>query len=398
VTVLANFEIHALIVPDVLDDGACPASLADASLDYVVVNHMHQHVEDPIAALEHQRRSHFLHSKRRGAHRRSRQSRSRLDLWVWRSGFLAHEELEFGIDWLAACLVQSARERFIRVIGAEVPAQQRMKLRAEERASRQRRAVLPGCAVSEDVHVLHERWGQLDVTGFDAQSDRRGCRGQRAVWQAVDDQDKDMSRRVALSSGCDIVRAGWSCRGDSQPNSRAMKGKRCKSEVELRGDRDLCVVNPCLRLGDGKCEPEDYGNNEARPAHVRSICRALTICNHIQSHVRPRNAACRSLRNSRHPTVVRRLLCSRPAGPQPVRSLSEIVDADMANGQSIMTRIVRYGAGQWARSFQNKLIPRNTQQVKGFTLLIVSLRSTASAPDSLQHLHTVMASPYALRS
>jgi SAM-dependent methyltransferase len=45
-----------LVVPDVVDDGARLASFADASLDFVVANHMLEHVEDPIAALEHQLR------------------------------------------------------------------------------------------------------------------------------------------------------------------------------------------------------------------------------------------------------------------------------------------------------------------------------------------------------
>jgi SAM-dependent methyltransferase len=45
-----------LVVPDVVDDGARLASFADASLDFVVANHMLEHVEDPIAALQHQLR------------------------------------------------------------------------------------------------------------------------------------------------------------------------------------------------------------------------------------------------------------------------------------------------------------------------------------------------------
>lgn len=43
-------------MPDVVDDGVRLASFADASLDFVVANHMLEHVEDPIAALEHQLR------------------------------------------------------------------------------------------------------------------------------------------------------------------------------------------------------------------------------------------------------------------------------------------------------------------------------------------------------
>lgn len=45
-----------LVVPDVVDDGSRLSSFADASLDFVVANHMLEHVEDPIATLEHQLR------------------------------------------------------------------------------------------------------------------------------------------------------------------------------------------------------------------------------------------------------------------------------------------------------------------------------------------------------
>jgi SAM-dependent methyltransferase len=45
-----------LVVPHVVDDGARLESFADASLDFVVANHMLEHVEDPIAALGHQLR------------------------------------------------------------------------------------------------------------------------------------------------------------------------------------------------------------------------------------------------------------------------------------------------------------------------------------------------------
>ncbi len=45
-----------LVVPDIVDDGARLERFADASLDFVVANHMLEHVEDPIAALEHQLR------------------------------------------------------------------------------------------------------------------------------------------------------------------------------------------------------------------------------------------------------------------------------------------------------------------------------------------------------
>jgi SAM-dependent methyltransferase len=49
-------EGRSLVVPDVVDDGARLGSFSDASLDFVVANHMLEHVEDPIAALEHQLR------------------------------------------------------------------------------------------------------------------------------------------------------------------------------------------------------------------------------------------------------------------------------------------------------------------------------------------------------
>jgi SAM-dependent methyltransferase len=49
-------EGRSLVVPDVVDDGARLASFANASLDFVVANHMLEHVEDPIAALQHQLR------------------------------------------------------------------------------------------------------------------------------------------------------------------------------------------------------------------------------------------------------------------------------------------------------------------------------------------------------
>jgi SAM-dependent methyltransferase len=46
-------EGRPLVVPDIVDDGARLASFADGSLDFVVANHVLEHVEDPIAALEH---------------------------------------------------------------------------------------------------------------------------------------------------------------------------------------------------------------------------------------------------------------------------------------------------------------------------------------------------------
>jgi SAM-dependent methyltransferase len=45
-----------LVVPDIVDDGAHLSSFADASLDFMVANHMLEHVEDPIAALQQQLR------------------------------------------------------------------------------------------------------------------------------------------------------------------------------------------------------------------------------------------------------------------------------------------------------------------------------------------------------
>ncbi|HWF49093.1 MAG TPA: methyltransferase domain-containing protein, partial [Solirubrobacteraceae bacterium] len=41
-----------LVVPDVIDDGARLAAFADESLDFIVANHVLEHFEDPIAALE----------------------------------------------------------------------------------------------------------------------------------------------------------------------------------------------------------------------------------------------------------------------------------------------------------------------------------------------------------
>jgi SAM-dependent methyltransferase len=49
-------ECPPLVVPDIVDDGTRLASFADASLDFVVANHMLEHIEDPIVALEHQLR------------------------------------------------------------------------------------------------------------------------------------------------------------------------------------------------------------------------------------------------------------------------------------------------------------------------------------------------------
>jgi hypothetical protein len=41
-------EGRPLVAPDVVDDGARLASFADASVDFVVANHMLEHVENPI--------------------------------------------------------------------------------------------------------------------------------------------------------------------------------------------------------------------------------------------------------------------------------------------------------------------------------------------------------------
>jgi predicted SAM-dependent methyltransferase len=49
-------EGRPLVVPDVVDDGSRLESFSDASLDFVVANHVLEHVEDPIAALQHQLR------------------------------------------------------------------------------------------------------------------------------------------------------------------------------------------------------------------------------------------------------------------------------------------------------------------------------------------------------
>ncbi|MDQ6778298.1 MAG: class I SAM-dependent methyltransferase [Actinomycetota bacterium] len=43
---------NPLVVPDIVDDGATLSVFADASLDFIVANHVFEHFEDPIAALE----------------------------------------------------------------------------------------------------------------------------------------------------------------------------------------------------------------------------------------------------------------------------------------------------------------------------------------------------------
>lgn len=47
---------RSLIVPDVVDDGSRLSTFADDSLDFVIANHMLEHVENPIATLGHQLR------------------------------------------------------------------------------------------------------------------------------------------------------------------------------------------------------------------------------------------------------------------------------------------------------------------------------------------------------
>jgi SAM-dependent methyltransferase len=44
---------RTLVVPDVVDDGERLKSFTDSSLDFVIANHMLEHVQDPIAALQH---------------------------------------------------------------------------------------------------------------------------------------------------------------------------------------------------------------------------------------------------------------------------------------------------------------------------------------------------------
>jgi SAM-dependent methyltransferase len=41
-----------LVVPDIVDDGATLSAFADASVDFIVANHVFEHFEDPIAALK----------------------------------------------------------------------------------------------------------------------------------------------------------------------------------------------------------------------------------------------------------------------------------------------------------------------------------------------------------
>ena len=54
---LYAWELHIhgwpLVPPDVIDDGERLTKFEDASLDFVIANHMLEHVEDPIAALHH---------------------------------------------------------------------------------------------------------------------------------------------------------------------------------------------------------------------------------------------------------------------------------------------------------------------------------------------------------
>lgn len=46
----------SLSAPDIVDDGARLASFADSSVDFIIANHMLEHVEDPIEALVNQLR------------------------------------------------------------------------------------------------------------------------------------------------------------------------------------------------------------------------------------------------------------------------------------------------------------------------------------------------------
>jgi SAM-dependent methyltransferase len=50
-----ELHIHGwpLVPPDVVDDGERLAKFDDESLDFVIANHMLEHVEDPVAALHH---------------------------------------------------------------------------------------------------------------------------------------------------------------------------------------------------------------------------------------------------------------------------------------------------------------------------------------------------------
>ena len=43
----------AIVAPDVIDDGERLATFADASVDFVVANHMLEHTEDPVGTLRH---------------------------------------------------------------------------------------------------------------------------------------------------------------------------------------------------------------------------------------------------------------------------------------------------------------------------------------------------------
>jgi hypothetical protein len=51
--------------------------------------------------------------------------------------------------------------------------------------------------VGEDVYVLNDCRGGLDVAGLDAQRDRRGRVRARAAWDPVHDEDEDALWRVA---------------------------------------------------------------------------------------------------------------------------------------------------------------------------------------------------------
>lgn len=49
---LARIDAQAIPPVDVVDDGATLATFADATLDFVIANHVLEHIEDPVEALE----------------------------------------------------------------------------------------------------------------------------------------------------------------------------------------------------------------------------------------------------------------------------------------------------------------------------------------------------------
>ncbi|NET62712.1 MAG: class I SAM-dependent methyltransferase [Symploca sp. SIO2E6] len=44
---------HELVEVDIIDDGETLPSMADASVDFVIANHMIEHCQDPIGTIEH---------------------------------------------------------------------------------------------------------------------------------------------------------------------------------------------------------------------------------------------------------------------------------------------------------------------------------------------------------